>query len=211
MSYDLEEQEQIEALKAWWAKYGNFLLTVVTVVLLAFASWQGWNWYKRHQGGQASGYFEALQSAAVQGNLSQVSAASTTLRDDYAKTVYATRGALVAAQAQAVSGNLEQARDELDWVVRERAGDPLAPVARLRLAGVLLDLEQYDAALAQVSSPVAGYESLYADRRGDILYAQGKTAEARQAWQQALEQFEAGSPLRSVVQLKLDALGANAA
>src|SRR5690606_7802285 len=156
-------------------------------------------------------YFEALQGAAAQGNLNQVSAASATLRDDFAKTAYATRGSLIAAQAHAAGGDLEQARAELEWVVRERASDPLAAVARLRLAGILLDQEQYDAALAQLSSPAAGYESLYADRRGDILYLQGNTEQAKQAWQQALDLFESGNPLRSVVQLKLDALGGSAA
>ena len=30
MAYDLEEQEQLANFKAFWNRYGNFLLTVVT-------------------------------------------------------------------------------------------------------------------------------------------------------------------------------------
>jgi len=41
MAYDLEEQEQLAELKALWNKYGNFILTVVTVVLLGFAAYNG--------------------------------------------------------------------------------------------------------------------------------------------------------------------------
>jgi predicted negative regulator of RcsB-dependent stress response len=48
---------------------------------------------------------------------------------------------------------------------------------------------------------------LYADLRGDILAAQGKHAEARAAYQLALDKSEAGSPYRATIQLKLDALG----
>ncbi len=49
MAYDLQEQEQLDELKAWWKKYGNLILTVVTIVLLAFAAHNGWRWYQRSQ------------------------------------------------------------------------------------------------------------------------------------------------------------------
>ncbi|GAA5234381.1 tetratricopeptide repeat protein [Verticiella sediminum] len=212
MAYDLEEQEQLDALKAWWAKYGNLVLGVVTLVLVGILSWQGWNWYQRNQAATAGGYFEALQTALRQNNPDQAVAASATLRDNYAGTVYAPRGALLAAQGLLNAGDAERARTELAWVVANGKDAALAAVARVRLAGVLLDLGDYDAALAQVSGNVpAGYEALYADRRGDILFAKGERAQARAAWQEALDAFEAASPLRPVVQLKIDALGAAAA
>jgi predicted negative regulator of RcsB-dependent stress response len=47
---------------------------------------------------------------------------------------------------------------------------------------------------------------LYADRRGDILAAQGKREEARAAWQSAIDGLGTANPLTQVVQLKLDAL-----
>ncbi|MFZ9505481.1 MAG: YfgM family protein, partial [Burkholderiaceae bacterium] len=49
MAYDLEEQEQLESLKAFWKKYGNLLMTGLTVVLLAVAGWRGWGWYQQQQ------------------------------------------------------------------------------------------------------------------------------------------------------------------
>lgn len=212
MAYDLDEQEQIDALKAWWAKYGNLVLGLLTVVMLAALAWQGWNWYQRNQATQAGGYFEALQTAVRQNNADQAATASATLRNDFAGTAYAPRGALLAAQALIDAGQRERARDELAWVVDKGRDPALAAVARVRLAGVLLDLEQYDAALAQVSgSAPAGYEALYADRRGDILFARGERAQARAAWQQALDTFEPAHPLRPVVQLKIEALGGRAA
>jgi hypothetical protein len=41
MAYDLEEQEQLATIKAFWRQYGSLLLTAVTVVLLAIAGWRG--------------------------------------------------------------------------------------------------------------------------------------------------------------------------
>ena len=207
MTYDLDEQEQIDALKAWWSKYGNLVLGVITAVLLVLAAWQGWNWYQRNQATQAAGYFEALQNAARQANVDQVRDASRALRGDFGSTAYAPRGALVAAQAMLAAGDADGAREQLQWIIEQRGDDPLAPVAKVRLAGVLIDLKQYDAALGLVSGPApAGFDALYADRRGDVLFAQGKAADARAAWQSALDAFEPASPLRSVVQLKINAL-----
>ena len=209
MTYDLDEQEQIDALKAWWTKYGNMILSVITVVLLAVAAWQGWNWYQRSQAGQAAAYFEALQNAARQGNAAQAGSASETLRDKFSATAYAPRGTLLAAQAFLDAGDPERARAELQWLVSERKDDPLAPVGRIRLAGVMLDLKKFDEALTFVAEPApAGFEALYADRRGDILYTQGNVEAARAAWQAALDSIGArDTALRSVVQLKIDALG----
>lgn len=212
MAYDFQEQEQLDALKAWWAKFGNLILGAITLVLLAVLAWQGWNWYLRSQSMQAAGYFEALQTATRQGEVSRVANASATLRDDFGRTAYAPRGALLAAQSLLDNGDPEAARGELAWVV-EQGGDPaLAVIARLRLAGVLLDLERYDEALAQLAGePPAEYEALYADRRGDVHFARGAIDEARQAWQQAVDALAADSPLRGFVQLKIDALGGTAA
>ena len=46
-----------------------------------------------------------------------------------------------------------------------------------------------------------------ADLRGDVLVAQGKVAEARAAYQFALDKTDASSPLRGLAEIKLDALG----
>ncbi|MFZ9561519.1 MAG: tetratricopeptide repeat protein, partial [Burkholderiales bacterium] len=51
------------------------------------------------------------------------------------------------------------------------------------------------------------FDGLYADVKGDALFADGKRAEARAAYQIALEKSDAASPTRQIVQLKLDALG----
>jgi predicted negative regulator of RcsB-dependent stress response len=209
MAYDLEEQEKLDALKAWWARYGLLVAIVIAAAAIAYGGWMGWRTYQAHVSRQAMGYFEALEDAARLGGAdaaARIKAAAGTLRDDYPNTGYAARGVLVAAQALQAQNDVQGAREQLEWLAAQRKQTALQPVARLRLAGLLLDQKQYDAALAQLQDPPAPFAPLFADRRGDILAAQGKVQEARAAWQSAIDTLGAGNALTPVVRLKLDAL-----
>ena len=208
-AYDLEEQEQLDALKQWWARYGNAVLGVVIVALFAVAGWRGWQWYQGHQASQAMGYFEALQTAAVDDSddsAARIKAASETLREKFPDSGYASRGVLIAADALSKRDDFDGAKTQLDWLVKNKADAALMPLARLRLAGLLLEQKQYDQALSQLTDVPAQFEALYADRRGDVLYAQGKTAEAREAWESAVKELGEQSAAQ-FIQLKIDALG----
>jgi len=208
MAYDLEEQEKLDAMRAWWDRWGTLCIVAAFVLVAAVAGWRGWQWYQGHQAGQAMGYFEALESAAAQqGEESdaRIKAASGTLRTDFAKSAYTSRGVLVAAQALQQRGDLDGAREQLEWLVKADHDKPMTPLARLRLAGVLLEQKKYDEALAQLDNPPASFAGLFADRKGDILAAQGQNEQARQAWTQAVELLK-NDPISQVVQIKLDAL-----
>ncbi|MFC3338576.1 YfgM family protein [Paracandidimonas soli] len=209
MAYDLEEQEKLDALRAWWERYGTLCLTLLFLVVAAILGWRGWQWYQSHQASQAMGYFEALQTAAVDNDTdsaARIKAASETLREKFPKSGYASRGVLIAAHALHERKDLEGARTQLDWLVKNNTDAALTPLARLRLAGLLLEQEQYDQALAQLSNAPAEFEALYADRRGDVLYAQGKKEDARAAWENAVKLLGA-QPAAQIIQLKIDALG----
>ena len=66
MAYDLEEQEKLDAMRAWWERYGTLCVVLAFVVVAAILGWRGWQWYQGHQAAQAMGYFEALEDAARQ-------------------------------------------------------------------------------------------------------------------------------------------------
>ena len=182
---------------------------LATAVLLAWGGWWGWKAYESHQANQAMGYFEALEDAARLGGADssvRIKTAASTLREKYPNTGYAARGALVAAQALQAQKDDAGAREQLEWLAGQNKNPSMQAVARLRLAGMMLDQKQYDAALAQLNNPPAAFAALFADRRGDVLAAQGKREEARAAWQSAIDGLGAANPLTQVVQLKLDAL-----
>lgn len=208
MAYDLEEQEKLDALKAWWDRYGTLVAVAVFIIVVAIVGWRGWQWYQGHKATQAMGYFEALQTAAAQEgdeSVARIQAASATLRENFAKSGYTSRGVLVAASALIERGQLDAAREQLQWLSGQNQEPALAALAKLRLAGVLLEQQRYDEALAQLANAPASFEALYADRRGDILLVQGQVEEARKEWERAVQAFGT-DPIAQIVQLKIDAV-----
>ncbi len=207
MAYDLEEQEQLAEMKAWWNKYGNFILTVITIVLLGFAAYNGWQWYQREQASQAAGVYGQLEKALAARDADKVGAFAEMLTSKYGSTAYATMAALQAAKVQAEAGKVDRARESLQWVIDKSSQAELKAIARVRLAGVLLDEKKYDEALKALAGDVpAAQVTAVADRRGDVLVAQNKLDEARVAYTEALAKADAQHPLRQLIQLKLDAL-----
>jgi len=207
MAYDLEEQEQLAQMKAWWQKYGNLLLTAVTTVLLAFAAYNGWRWYDREQSRSAAGVYGQLEQAIEARDAAKVQTLAASIQEHYGRTIYAAIGALQAAKLNAEAGDLPKAAEQLRWVIEKSGRDELTMIARVRLAGVLLDEKKHDEALQALNfdAPPA-YLPTVLDRRGDVLFAQSKTEEARAAYKDALAKADAQHPLRAIIQLKLDAL-----
>ena len=207
MAYDLEEQEQLAEMKAWWNKYGNFILTVITIVLLGFAAYNGWQWYQREQASQAAGVYGQLEKAMAARDADKVGAFAEMLTSKYGSTAYASMAALQAAKLQAEAGKVDRARESLQWVIDKSSQGELKAIAQVRLAGVLLDEKKYDEALKVLAGDVPTAQlTAVADRRGDIFVAQNKFAEARTAYTEGLAKADAQHPLRQLIQLKLDAL-----
>jgi len=208
-AYDLEEQEQLAALKAWWQENGNLVMTAISLVLIVLAAWQGWNYYQRNQAVQASGLYDAVQKAARAGDLKQVRESAGAVLENYPRTAYAAMAALVSAKAHFQGGDLKTARAQLAWVAENAKDEGLQDIARLRLASVMLDEKAYDDALKVLEAKHgAAFDALFLAARGDVLVAQEKKEEARSAYQAALEKADArDAGLRASIQLRLDALG----
>ncbi len=206
--YDLEEQEQIDELKAWWKSYGNAILTVVIVASLSVSGVIGWRTYSDRQALEAGELYAQMQGAAGANDPKKVQDIAAAIAEKYPRTGYAQFAALAAAKAAFDSGNLAEARSRLQFVIDRAKDDGTRDLARLRLAVVLLDEKKFDDALAALKAPaVEALAALYADLRGDVLVAQGKPAEARAAYQLALDKSDAKSQYRGILQGKLDALG----
>ncbi len=206
-TYDLEEQEQLAALKAWWKEHGGAILLGATLVLAAIAAWNGWTWYQRSQSAQAAVLYDTLQKAARANDLKATRETAGAILENFPRSAYAPLAALVSAKVHFQAGDLKTARAQLQWVIEHAGSDEIRAIATLRLASVLLDDNEPDAALKILEGkPPPGFEALYASLRGDILVTQKKRSEARAAYKAALEKAEAGA-LRDALRLKLEALG----
>lgn len=211
MAYDLEEQEQLDTLKAWWAKYGGLLTWVVIIALAGYAAWTGWNTWQARQSVQASGLYEELQKSLAGGDNAKVQRAASDIQDKFSSSAYAEMSALVAAKSAFEANDADTAKKQLQWVIEHGRGPEYKAIAAVRLAGVLLDAKAYDEALKVLGGDYpAQFAGAIADRRGDVLLAQGKRDDARAAFKQALEKTEAKDPGRQLIQIKLDALGGEA-
>lgn len=206
---DLQDQEQLDALKAFWNKQGNLITWVLVLVLAAFAGWNGWQWYQRDLAQKAGAMFDELDRAAAAGDAERAGRVFNDLRERYPRTAFAQQGGLLAARVQFDKGQGDAARATLNWVADNAIEDEMRTVARLRLAALQAEAKQHDDALKTLAGASApGFEGLVDDRRGDILLAQGKTAQARAAYEAAYKALDERVDYRRLVEAKLTALGA---
>ena len=206
---DLEEQEQLDQLKAFWKKYGNAITWLLVLALGAFAGYQYWESHQREQAGRAGLLYDELDRAATAGDVEKTTRVFGDLKERFPKTGFTQQAALLAAKVQAEKGQPDAAIASLTWAADNAPEAEYKTVARLRLAGVLLDQKKPDEALKQLAGADApSFEALVADRRGDILAAQGKADEAKAAYLQAWKAMDSKLEYRRLIEAKLTALGA---
>jgi len=205
---DLEEQEQLAEIKHFWNEYGNLITWVVIVVFGSIAAWNGWQYWQRTQSGQAAAMYDEVERAAQAGDLTRVERAFSDMRDKYGRTKYAQQAGLLAARVLMDKGKTDAAKSALGWVAEKASDEGYQAVARLRLAGVLVQGKAYDEALKQLSGDFPKeFEPLVADRRGDVYNLQGKKAEAKAEYLKAYKGFDDRAEYRHLVEVKLNALG----
>jgi predicted negative regulator of RcsB-dependent stress response len=206
---DLEEQEQLEQVKAFWKRWGNLITWIITAALAAFAAWQGWNWYQRDQAAKAAAMYEEFDRAIAAQDLDKAAVAAGDLKARFGSTAYATQAGLQVAKLQLDKGKADDARQSLTWVAEQGAdGGPYRDLARLRLAGLQIDAKAFDDAAKTLDGVKAPeFAGLAADRRGDLLLLQDKRDAAKAEYQKALAALDKTQDYRRIVEAKLATLG----
>jgi predicted negative regulator of RcsB-dependent stress response len=207
MAYDLEEQEQIANFKAFWNKFGNLISWALIIALGSYAAYNFWNTHQRGKAAEASALYDQMVEAAQANDNAKVQRMAADIESKYDSTAYGQMAALAAAKTAFDAKDLKTAKAHLQWAV-DHGNDEYKSVARLRLSGVLLDEKAYDQALAMLNGEfLPQFAAEVQDRKGDVLAAQNKLAEARTAYQAALDKMDKRHPGRQIVQIKLEAIG----
>ena len=207
MALDLEEQEQVDELKALWKKYGNYITRAVIAFFVLYGLYQGWGYYQTKQSLGAS---EAYQSIVVldEKNTKEIMQKSQKLMDDFGGTPYAGRAAILFAKASYLEGLKDKAKEKLEWASSHAKESATESIALIQLGQILVEEKKYEDALKKVNDvDNEGYLGLSNDLKGDILNAMGKKDDAKKAYQEALKRFGPKDPYAKFTQEKLESLG----
>jgi predicted negative regulator of RcsB-dependent stress response len=215
MPLDLEEQEKLDQLKAFWQKYRNLITGVLTAALFAYAAYSGYQWWRTSQASAASQLYETMVSAINKGDKDQTLRAADDLQKQFAGTPYAAMSSLVAAKIASDAGDSAKAMAYLRWATKNASDQGYLALAKLRLTAQLIEQgSEKDFAEADIilnEKPVSGFEALWLERRGDLYLSQKKKAEARKsyeaAWVQLNQVKEFPEEARRLLKVKLDAVG----
>jgi len=207
MAYDLEEQEQIDEFKAWWKKHGNMVTNIVLAALVAYSVWQGYQYFQSKKAVEASALYQELTVTDIS-KTADIKTKSATLMEDFSGTPYAGRAAVFAAKANFAANDSKSAKSQLEWAIKNAKETAVQAIASLQLAEILYDEKSYDEA-TKVLSAISdkGFEGLKFNLQGDVLLAQGKNAEAKKAFENALTHLDEKGRMHQYTQQKLESLG----
>ena len=202
--------DQGEVVKKWLQENGSAIVMGLVIAfggLFGFKQWQSWQESNRQQ---ASYEYEVMGQLLGQDQLDAAMTNFQVLKDEHSKTPYASMAALQMARARLEVNQPDLAIGLYEFVVENGYPKAMKTVARERLARVLLDQGQPEEAMNMLNGAddVSGFESRYAEVRGDILFSQGRNDEAIAAYQESLDALEAGAGDRNKLVMKLESLGA---
>ena len=205
---DLEEQEQLAELKHFWKQYGNLITWVLIAVFGTVAAWNGYQYWQSRQSSQASVMYDEVDKAVLSGDMARIERSLADMKDRFGNTVYAEQAGLLAAKAYFEKGNVDAAKASLKWVADKASDDGYKSIAKLRLAGMMMEAKAYDDALQALGGTFPkDFAPLASDRRGDILLLQGKKTEAKSEYEKAYRGLDERTDYRRLVEVKLNALG----
>ncbi|WP_027854753.1 YfgM family protein [Marinobacterium litorale] len=205
------EEEQVEAIKSWWKENGRSLLIGIVVAVAAVVGWKGWQQKVETESANASIRYQNLVESmlALQASPDAEDQRATaqhladTIREEHGDTGYASMAALLVARAAVDAGELEQALQELDWVVENGSSEELKQLALLRSARIQLargEQQQAESLLAKTTDSY--FPSLVNELKGDLFVAKGYKAQAHEAYVRALE--TASQQGRPILEMKRD-------
>lgn len=201
--YQTEEQ-QVEAIKGYWAQNGN---TIIAGIALGLAGYIGFNLYQDDKFEK-----ELAVSDSYQALIEQSSKDSKAFTENGEKFIsengdnsYVSLTALALAKESASHKDWTQVQKQLTTAIDSAPTDGIKAIASLRLARVQVQLEQYSDALATLNNDLPeSFTAAIEEIKGDAYLQQGKNDFARNAYQAAIAAD--GIATSPSLQIKLDDL-----
>ena len=206
MSAHLNEQEQVEIIKAFWRKYGNWILAAVIVVAVGVAAWRFWQRHDQTEMDDASVYYQTALMGLKQHQTEVVAANTAKLQSHFADTAYASMASFALAKQLIDANNFTLANAQLKWVVKHAQVSAFKAVALLRLARIALAQGQEKTALNYMQKLIKGFAAEFYALQGDAYTNLHKVSQAREAYDKSLSHLKTTDPLYPVVEMSRNAL-----
>jgi len=201
------EDQQAEAVKAWWKKYWMSIVGGLAAGAVLVTTYNYWKDYRNHRAEEASALYQTFTQYSDTGAEVPMMQTGQQLIDDYSATPYAELAALMMAKVAYDKGDVDGTIKNLTWAMDHAKVEEVEHIARTRLARVLNDKGDHEAALKLVSGREAGpFTAWYLEVQGDIYVSMGKPNEARKAYSDALALKDLANDAQTL-QMKLDSLG----
>ncbi len=205
MREDLEQEEQLAALKAFWATNRKWITTILAILVLLSFSTTGWRYYKENRLLKASKLLSSVEQSVEEQKIDDAILITNELSKNYASYLQAGLAGLILSKALVFDDRVEEAEFQLRKLLNFNS--EVSWIARVRLAGLLLDMNKPAEALEILPEEIpAIWTGIVSDRRGDVLLALGKKNEAKRAWLKALDGYGkdgAGGIAGNMVKMKL--------
>lgn len=211
MSDMYDTHEQGERVKSWLRENGSAIvmgLVLAFGLMFGFKQWQQWETGKRQQ---ASAEYQVLLGYLEADTMDAAVPNYEVLKSEYPKSAYTSMASLMMAKARLNAGQTDLAAQALSHAMEYAQPDPVKVIARERLARVRLSQGDAAEALKLIDGAPSdtGFESQFAEIRGDIHLANGATEQAIESYRTSLELLEEGVGNRQFLTMKLEALGAD--
>ena len=197
----LNEQEQVEAIKQFWGRYGAWIMVAIVVILLGLFGYRFWQNREQKVAVIASGMYEQMLVDADQQNITDLQANANLLMKNYSSSAYAALAGLLLAQTQVFQNQLMEAQTSLQWVVDHANNPQTIVIAKVRLARVLVAENNPQQALTVLTGIQGNAEANMV--MGDAQMALNNTPAATKAYQLSLSELQSTDPLYGLVQMKL--------
>lgn len=207
MADEIDSLEQGERARKWMQQNGSAIIIGVLAAVAILMGYEAWKNRRVNHQGKAGETYVQLSAAVTEKRKEDVVRLSNTVAAEYTDTAYAALARLDQAHSAVTESNLAQAIAAAQQAVEAARTEVLADAARLRLARLqLADAKPVLAEQTLAAIKSGGFSAQVKELRGDALLKQGKSEDARKAYQDALAGLDAGSPLRNGLQMKIDDL-----
>ena len=189
------EDQQIEAIKKWLKENGASLILGLGIGIGGLLGWREYLAYQTDHSAEASDLYQAVQTQVAQNRLDDAHLnKADIIRNEYSDTPYAAMVSLAQAKYEFEKGNIEPALMHLKWASENSIEAEVKHVANLRRARILIAQKQYaEAETILLGDYPAGFAAGYEELKGDMYAAKGEIAQARVAYDKAINATEGGA------------------